>query len=530
MRVTPPTPAEGTKSDAEIRVHGLLREIELPGCTAIHSLTVARHQYKRWGEIDFLVVGPAGITAIEVKGGRVANIGGIWEFTDRYGESRRKAESPMRQVERGLMELRNWLSERLPEPELRDVSFGWTVLLPDIGFAYSSPEWTPQSVGDRDDCRDAAALGRWLRAAATHWQERNGIRQPLSPDAVKRLLELLRPEFEILPSLSTKVAAALSASDRITSEQLSILDAVLENDRVVVTGGAGTGKTIMAAELARRIHRTESGVSQAVLVPHQVSAMPYRSVLPVGCEVFVWPDLPAVPVEMLIVDEAQDLMTDDGVFAIDRSVRGGIADGRWAVFMDKNAQAGLRGLFDPEAYGLLVSARPTVVRLTRNLRNTHQITQYVQATTGADVGIPGAAVGPEVRTRLIQDDSQFPREVSKLLSELRRAEATAEQVVVLTWSDPSSVADSIESGPWRVLAVEGAVEAAATSGVVRVLQPEQFQGLEATHVIIGPVPFDPSEAGRARCYIAETRARADLIFVTTMDAADQISTMDGRFG
>ena len=69
MKLIPNSPCVET-TGTERRVFSLLRNVDWGGVTgfALHSLNLAEHEYQRWGEIDFLVVGTKGLIAIEVKG------------------------------------------------------------------------------------------------------------------------------------------------------------------------------------------------------------------------------------------------------------------------------------------------------------------------------------------------------------------------------------------------------------------------------------------------------------------------------
>ena len=62
---------------------------------AFHSLKPTRHPRKRFPEIDFVVCGPEGLYAIEVKGGRVACRDGVWRYRDRNGGLSLSQESPL---------------------------------------------------------------------------------------------------------------------------------------------------------------------------------------------------------------------------------------------------------------------------------------------------------------------------------------------------------------------------------------------------------------------------------------------------
>ena len=87
------------KSNAEERLFSLLQHVTLAGhWTAYHSLNLSEHEYKRWGEIDFLIVGPEGALALEVKGGRVRREDGIWTTTNRFDRTSHLTESPFDQA------------------------------------------------------------------------------------------------------------------------------------------------------------------------------------------------------------------------------------------------------------------------------------------------------------------------------------------------------------------------------------------------------------------------------------------------
>jgi hypothetical protein len=58
-----------------------------------------------------------------------------------------------------------------------------------------------------------------------------------------------------IPALSLGTRATEAAARRLSLDgtQLEVLEGLLENDRVLVQGGAGSGKTLLAAEAARRL-------------------------------------------------------------------------------------------------------------------------------------------------------------------------------------------------------------------------------------------------------------------------------------
>src|SRR5205823_2676193 len=62
----------------------------------------------------------------------------------------------------------------------------------------------------------------------------------------------LRPDFERIVARSTAIAETEVALVALTDDQYSVLDMISENSRSLVEGPAGTGKTLLALEFARR--------------------------------------------------------------------------------------------------------------------------------------------------------------------------------------------------------------------------------------------------------------------------------------
>src|SRR5687767_7939684 len=101
MRMIPPRPPENA-TGSEREVFALLqRNVSDPEAIALASVNLSRHEYQRWGEIDFVVLSSAGVLVIEVKGGKVTCRDGIWRFEDRWGRVVEKATSPMAQAQGG---------------------------------------------------------------------------------------------------------------------------------------------------------------------------------------------------------------------------------------------------------------------------------------------------------------------------------------------------------------------------------------------------------------------------------------------
>jgi hypothetical protein len=80
-----------------------------------------------------------------------------------------------------------------------------------------------------------------------------GAGASLSPAAVKKLVDVLAPRLSLVRSLAATISDEGAALVRLTEEQFAVLEILCDFPRVGVSGGAGTGKTLVAMERARRL-------------------------------------------------------------------------------------------------------------------------------------------------------------------------------------------------------------------------------------------------------------------------------------
>ena len=198
-------------------------------------------------EIDFVVaIEGAGILCIEVKGGEVWHNGTTWLQRSRSGHV--KSIDPVQQVRQARYALRDFVEA---DPRWTQARPRWNhvVVVPksSVGqdFALSDcPRWM---VADRDEI---ASLGQKLRDIALSQEADLPL---LSAKAIEQLGTAL--DGRGLPQRDV-VARALEnedAADILNEQQAVILGAARLLNRVEIRGGAGSGKTFLALEQARRL-------------------------------------------------------------------------------------------------------------------------------------------------------------------------------------------------------------------------------------------------------------------------------------
>ncbi|WP_166828394.1 DEAD/DEAH box helicase [Brevibacterium limosum] len=194
--------------------------------------------------------------------------------------------------------------------------------------------------------------------------------------------------------------------------------------------------------------------------------------------------------DVVLVDEAQDMMTAEAMDRIDEVIIGGRAHGRWRMFLDPNNQAHIDGAYDADI-AELIAAEAITVDLSLNVRNTRAIVHVVQEYLNADVGDPGIVQGERVQWHDV-DGSPGVDDGIAIAAEL--------------------VADGIRKSDIWIINPRS-VEPPAIEGGFIVTSPRYSKGLESEHVVVCGLPYRLDEAGIAAFYVAATRARVSLHIV-----------------
>jgi hypothetical protein len=241
---------------------------------------------------------------------------------------------------------------------------------------------------------------------------------------MKEFRQYLRPEFEAVIPLHVQASGAEEQITKLTEDQMVMVDVVAENPRVICSGGAGTGKTFLAMELARRWTVDGKNVALVCHSPWLKSYLESRCSIP-NLTVSLVDSLQIAcrrqgirNFDALIVDEGQDLFDMDSLDKLDSVLQGGLIEGRWCFFHDINNQSGFFGSYDKGAIDYLLSMQPTKVPLRTNCRNTRVILEKVQASLGADMGVRGAGYGPKIREYLASSKEEATRLLENELFEL----------------------------------------------------------------------------------------------------------------
>ena len=394
MKIIPTVIGEGA-SRAEFLIFNKIKQSKIPGF-AFHSLLLSEHQVNPTGEADFVVVSPKGLIVIEVKGGGVARDADGWVFTGRHGV-KREVRGPFAQATQALWSLIELLRREKVGHQAEKISFGHAVAFPQCEFSEESVEWDRAYIWDAER-ETSESFDDWLEGVFAYWQNQSG-KSLASPDCVSALARAMRPFFNHVQTLASKVGEVEHNMLKLTEEQLEKLEMLELNERVVCLGGAGTGKTVLAVETARALGADHNRVVLSCQNPVLASFLRSRLEGEESVEVIPFEELNGLrrPAKVLIIDEAQDVLDSDGLATVDRAVEGGLKGGWWRIFLDPNTQASFSKRYDA---GLLAQLLQNGVpaSLKKNCRNTSDVVMNIQLMTGADLGVATLGPGPGVDT------------------------------------------------------------------------------------------------------------------------------------
>lgn len=208
------------------------------------------------GETDFIVCHPdLGYMVIEVKGGGVSfeAQSGEWFSIDRHHQ-KHAINNPISQALRAKYSIRSKLSEH---PRWRDLSLsnvlrGHSVFFPDIGnsAALGRADMPAILIGCAQDLQNPRS---WIEAAFAYWGNDGSNSTQLGRRGLDVLREVFARSFVATPLLSAQLAEQETRRLILTKDQVRGLDFLRSHRRVAVSGGAGTGKTVLAVEKARRL-------------------------------------------------------------------------------------------------------------------------------------------------------------------------------------------------------------------------------------------------------------------------------------
>lgn len=538
----------------------------------LHSLGLAGHRTKIWGEADIVVLSEYGVFALEVKGGSVDCVDGVWRFSGDF-KTYTKRESPWAQAMGALGAVRDRL--RMEQPLFREVLFGFGVVMPYTEFTATGTEIIQEVLLDRRAFRKS--LRKFLESLNCYWSaellRKHGREyKGLTKTELREARQILRPDLETALSLGGYLTGLDDHLVQLTNEQILASRRMAANPRTVVRGAAGTGKSVLALDRALQQasqgHRVLYLCFNRLLAAHVSSGLErqageahveaysahvlYRHLIQeaglisrLGAEDenasdFFGKRFPQLAAEalcerstpgwdVLVVDEAQDLLTPEHMDVFDLLLKEGLSRGCWHLFLDP--QQRIYG----EAVHSAVTTRlsrcsPAFDDLFENCRNTRQIAVETSIVSGVDLPVAGAPNGPNTEIHFYSDQDEAIEILEGLVRQLISSEVGPDDIAILSTrrSENSLLANQPQiAGHQLVVPAEDNLN---QKGDLLFSTMHSFKGLERQAVIA----IDMNELGENQWsmlhYTGLSRARVLLHVLLPLAAKNVYENQARAFG
>jgi hypothetical protein len=519
------------KSNAEKFLYKAFQEQLSDSFTVFHQV---RWQVRnisngaRDGEADFVIACPnLGILVLEVKGGKIS----YNSKTNEWHSNENSIKDPFKQACDSKYSLISRFKE-LSYWKHRWIPIGHAVAFPDVEVKGMLPLDAPRQI--ILDCTNLNDLSVWVQTVLKYWcgenPPQNQSRSNFDANSIKELIKVIAPIPPVLPPHHDD-----DIFKTLTEQQNGVLDFLANHRRVAISGCAGSGKTLLALEKARRLNEQGFSVlltcfnkslaqfmrqslgwksnlhiytfhglceklfNQAALAPNedQISKDKlfneiYPNLLIDAADKLRW------RVDAIIVDEGQDFHEDWWLalkFLLhdpDNSI--------CYLFHDNNQNVYGRGWKPP--------LEEAPFALNKNCRNTQKIHEYVLKFHPEPNSTSSLCpLGQDVEIYSYTDDTQLRNTLGRLLHRLVINEAfTTKDIVILTTTRKQSLQNQVV-GQFRIKATPDISRHEILCNTIH-----RFKGLESKVVILIETESN-SPNHRQLLYVGASRARHHLIIL-----------------
>lgn len=566
-RLSPPYIDKDHKSTGEKMIFDMLKhDPYTKDWIVLHSLNLSQHVKRLYGEIDFLLMIPnAGIFVMEVKGGDVRCTNGIWEFIDRHKNVHRN-KSPFAQAREAMFSLQKEIkNEYGAYHKFTRIQFGFFVAFPQVQFDKHSVEYEQWQIFDKDSYNSNHEI--FFRDLVRQFTEKHKTQIWFSESEslpsrkdLEELCEFLRGDFERIRTINDRLVEFDTNVKSYTAEQFRILDSIQVNDRSLIQGSAGTGKTMISIESAIRSASEGKNVlltcynrligewmeAQVEEWKDRITVSSLHSFLVSETKGFDYDQskstqqdfyskyLPALltnyfkmgigkKFDKLVIDEGQDLIRKEYLELFDSMLKGGLASGNWEIYGDFERQAIYSQVSKAEMLSLLKdAAQYSNFLLKINCRNTKEIGEETSLISGFETppfllqhleGIP-------VAYHFYKNESHQHRILSEHLKKFAVDGMALNHLTILSARkhENSCVKTFTESTIIELKNAKGALPNHNTHTFSTI---HAYKGMECNYIMIVDIEDLVSEIAKSLMYVGMTRAKYGLILLLSESVQGQ---------
>jgi len=493
-------------------------------------------------ETDFLIFHPQkGIICIEAKAGRVRFDGRAWY----YGSGiEMKRGGPYKQAELNKWKLQKYFEQNNMLDIWDKCKTLHAVWFPSIDRQYLNsihfPSDADKTITLTGESLDPETIERDVdRLFSINLPSL--VETSITNFEVNKILSnVLCPSFDLVPTVTSQMSIQRKTFNRLLKEQTNILNFLEEQPYAIINGAAGTGKTMIALEKARR--HAELGENVLFLCfnrmlcdylrgnyPHK--HISYYTIDALACMLCSSKEADyeqfelkleqlyfegKFPFKHVIIDEGQDFGQDmieetQIIERLEEIILSPEICGTFYLFYDKNQ------LVQGRQIPSYIKEADCKLTLYRNCRNTEDIAITSMRPLGKDV-VPkmfGAVPGETPKIHILETPEQQIERIDKILRTLLDNKIADIVILTCATAEKSVVTPYLRDG-----------EYCKFGHSFKFSTCRKFKGLEADAIILVDVIADTFDrTNKMLFYVGASRARFSLNIVCNMTEDDCIQTL-----
>lgn len=494
----------------------------------------------QWGEADFVILNRVyGLLVIEVKSGGIEYKEGNWIQKRLDNFEKNPMKNPFKQADKSKYKFISLLDNVLYGNKKCYIDKAvWFPSIKNIDSNNLPPEYDDKIV------LTGEALDNPLQYIIRAFDFYNSKHYTyMEKDDFDKVLSTLMPEFNLIPSASNIIEEKDYSFLQLTQEQKKVLDFISDQGNASIQGGAGTGKTFIAVEQAKRFSDYGEVLFlcfNRYLYKHLENNCFNKNVEYLNIHTFInryssdnilsneellkelkTIDFRELNYKFIIIDEAQDFDNKILSLIVEKTTESNI---RCFVFYDKNQ------LLYSDKMPAILNDFDCKLTLNKNCRNTFRIL----STTNSPMNLPirtdeYCIEGIMPKLYISTDKYKIVNKIGESISNYLANGYKLDDIVILTLNtEDSSILSSISKINNYDISYE------KSEGKILFTTAKKFKGLESNIVILVDFNSDVISTDELTrlFYVSTSRARQllDIFYYNINDDIKLLSEkIDGDY-